>query len=258
MADLSDLNTPRLLGKKTAKIIRGLPVLGKYTLALPTSPPVCDYGLALKHLGRMANDKLGDCTCAAVGHAIQTWTSLTEPDEVVVSDDDIISLYAKSCGYVPGDPLSDNGGVASDVLKYWYQNPVDGHSLSGFASIRPGNRASIRDAIYLFGVCYIGVQLPLMAQYQDVWNVSPDATLKGDDAVGSWGGHAIPIVAYDQDTLTCITWGAFKKMSWNWLDAYCDEAYGLLSRDWLNTTGNAPPGFSFDTLAADMQAIKAG
>ena len=86
----------------------------------------------------------------------------------------------------------------------------------------------------------------------------PDKSLSGNYAPGSWGGHAIPIVDYDQDGATCITWGALKKMSWNWLDVYCDEAYGLLSRDWLHASGNAPPGFDFDTLSKDMQFIKGG
>lgn len=244
-----------LLGKKKAKFLLGLPAMGKYTLHMPSSPPVADYSVALKNLGQMGNDKLGNCTCAAVGHAIQTWTSLTRAEQDIVLDETIIDLYAKSCGYVPGDQYTDNGGIASDVLKYWYQHPIVGHSLSGFAAIRPGNRATTRDAIYLFGVAYIGVQLPLTAQSGE-WDISPDNPLKGNDAPGSWGGHAIPLVAYDQDTLTCITWGKLKKMSWDWLDAYMDEGFGLLSKDWINTAGNAPPGFDWDTLAADMQAIR--
>lgn len=208
------------LGKKQAKLLKGLPALGKYTLSLPASPPEADYSVGLKHLGQMANDSLGDCTIAAVGHAIQTWTSLTKPEEVVLSDATIIDRYAKWCGYVPGDPNTDMGGVATDVLRSWYQNPIEGHSLSGFASIRPGNRASIRDAVYLFGVAYIGVQLPLAAQ-NGAWDISPGALLTDDNAVGSWGGHAIPIVAYDAETVRFITWGKFKDASWSWLDAYC-------------------------------------
>lgn len=249
-------DTLPLLGKTAPKVLRGLPAMGKYTLHLPASPPSADYSGSLKALGEMGNDKLGDCTCAAVGHAIQTWTSLTQPEEVIVPDSSIIQLYENACGYVPTDPFSDNGGAATDVLKYWYQNPVNGHSLSGFAGIRPGNRSSIRDAVYLFGVAYVGVQLPIAAQ-KGIWDISPDAQLTGVYQPGSWGGHAIPIVAYDQDTLTCITWGALKQMSWAWADAYMDEGYGLLSRDWITASGTAPPGFDFDTLSADMQSIRA-
>lgn len=247
-----------LLGKKAAKMLRGLPALGKYTLTLPSSPPAANYSLKIAQLGNMGNDKLGDCTCAAVGHAIQTWTSLTQPTETVISDQQIIELYSAACGYVPGDQYTDQGGVASEVLRYWYNHPIDGHhALSGFAGIRPGNRATTRDAIYLFGVAYIGIQLPLAAQ-KDIWDVSPDIALTGEHAPGSWGGHAIPLVAYDQDSLTCITWGKLKTMSWSFLDAYMDEGYGLLSKDWIDSSGHAPPGFDFDQLSLDMQSIRAG
>jgi hypothetical protein len=244
------------LGKKAAKVIRGLPALGKYTLHMATSPPAADYSTGLKNLGEMGNDKLGDCTCAAVGHAIQTWTSLTSV-ETAIPDVDIINFYAASCGYVIGDPNTDGGGVATDVLKYWYQNPLHGHALAGFAAIRPGNRASIRDSVYLFGVAYLGVQLPITAQ-NGPWDVDPDSDLSGDEKPGSWGGHAIPIVKYDQDGVTFISWGKFKPASWNWVDAYMDEGYALLSKDWITKSGNAPPGFDFDTLTADMATIRAG
>ncbi len=253
---MTDQTLP-LLGKKKAKYLRGLPAMGKYTLHMEKSPPEADYTGGLTNIGQMGNDKLGDCTCAAVGHAIQTWTGMTDKADTILSDKAIVDLYAKTCGYVDGDPNTDNGGVAADVLSYWYKNPIEGHSLSGFAAIRPGNRATARDAIFLFGVAYIGVQLPLAAQSGE-WDVSPDDHLKGDKAPGSWGGHAIPLVAYDKDSLTCITWGALKKMSWAWLDAYMDEGFGLLSKDWINSSGCAPPGFDFATLAADMQSIRSG
>lgn len=244
-----------LLGKKKAKFLLGLPAMGKYTLHMPSSPMKVDYSCSLTHLGQMGNDKLGNCTCAAVGHIIQTWTAETDADEVILSDATIIDLYAKWCGYVPGDTYTDNGGVASDVLRSWYQHPVEGHSISGFAAIRPGNRATIRDAIYLFGAAYLGVELPLSAQTGE-WDRAADGPLTGNDAPGSWGGHAIPAIAYDQDSLTCITWGKLKKMSWNWLDAYMDEGFGCLSKDWINSSGRSPPGFDFDVLTADMQAIR--
>ena len=243
------------LGKLQAKHLRGLPTFGHYAAQVPTAPASVINSDKLRHLGQMANDQLGDCTCAAVGHAIQLWTSRTQPAEVVLSDNDIVDFYARTCGYVRGDPLSDNGGIASDVLAAWYKTPLDGHGLAGFANIRPGNRADIRAGIWLFGVVYIGVQLPLAAQSGE-WDLMPDKSLSGNYAPGSWGGHAIPIVDYDQDGATCITWGALKKMSWAWLDAYCDEAYALLSRDWLDQAGHSPANFDFAALQADMLAIR--
>lgn len=242
------------LGKLDAKFLKGLPVLGLYTAQLPPPPPTVQYSTALKQLGAMANTTIGDCTCAAIGHAIQLWTSRAS-SETVIPDDTIIDLYSRVSGYVRGDENTDNGAVASEVLLYWYKNPIAGHALSGFASIRPGNRTSIRDAIYLFGVCYLGVQLPLTAQHGD-WILPEGQALTGDWERGSWGGHAIPACDYDQDTLTVISWGKLVKVSWNWLDAFCDEAYGLLSKDWMEQSGSSPPGFDWLALQGDMNSLR--
>lgn len=244
------------LGKKTAKLIKGLPALGSYTLHLKASPPEADYSLAIKRRPLFGNDKLGDCTCAQGAHAIQLWTSLTQENETVLTDKAVIDFYSKTCGYVVGDQYTDSGGILADVLKYWYLNGYDGHKLAGFASIRPGNRASVRDSIYLFGAVSLGLQLPLTVQNATFWDVSPDVPLTGNAEPGSWGGHAALGVAYTPDYLLIYTWDKFIKATWSWVDRYMDEAFALLSPDWINLSGNAPPGFDLASLQADMQAIK--
>lgn len=72
---------------------------------------------------------------------------------------------------------------------------------------------------------------------------------------GSWGGHAVPILAYDSRTLTCITWGAKKRMTWGFFARYCDESYAPLSLDWLNAQGKTPEGLDLDALQADLTQI---
>ncbi len=243
------------LGKLDAKFLKGLPAFGAFTTQLPLPPPAIKYSTALQRLGTMANDRIGDCTCAAIGHAIQLWTSLTST-ETVVSDAVIVDLYSKVSGYVPGDSNTDNGAVASDVLLYWYKNPVVNHALGGFASIRPGNRTSIRDAIYINGICYLGVQLPMTAQHGD-WILPEGQELVGEWEVGSWGGHAIPACDYDENGVTVISWGKLLKVGWTWLDAYMDEGYALLSKDWLTQSGKSPPGFDWQELQDDMNSLRA-
>ncbi len=243
------------LGKLDAKFIKGLPALGVYTQHLPPPPPAITYSLTLRNLGMMANNVTGDCTCAACGHAIQVWTSMNS-NETVVPDASILEMYSKISGYVPGDPNTDNGAVASEVLLYWYKNPLANHALSGFASIRPGNRTSIRDAIYLFGICYLGVQMPLSAQHANRWELPQNQELTGDWEPGSWGGHAIPACDYDEYGLTVISWGKLIKVDWSWLDAYMDEGYGLLSKDWMTQLDNSPPGFNWAALQDDMNSLR--
>lgn len=246
------------LGKLPAKKLLGLPAISKYTVTLPSPPPSCYNSTKLANLGLMGNDAIGDCTAAGVGHAIQTWTSLTRSAEVTLSDSVIINLYSKVSGYIPGEPMTDNGAVASDVLRYWYNNPndVDGHRLVAFASVKPGDKMNIMHTIWMCGVCYTGIQLPLTAQSGN-WEVAQGASIQtGDSAAGSWGGHCVSIVDYDANGLTCITWGSLKKMSWSFFNSYCDESYAILSPDWIEDSGRAPPGFDLPQLMLDMQALR--
>jgi len=248
--------TSRKLGKLPPRHDARTLMLAKYTVALPPPPAAVDWSRKLSALGMMKNDTLGDCTCAAIGHVIQTWTSQTT-GEAIIPDAQIVELYERACGYDPSDPDSDQGGVEIDVLNYWRKSGVDGpngpHSLDAFAAVARRHHADVKDAVWLFGGAYIGLALPLSAQSQEVWNVPAGGT-SGDGAPGSWGGHAVPAIAYDAGGLTCITWGALKRMTWAFWDAYCDEAYACLSKDWA--AARAPSGFDWAALDADLGGFK--
>jgi hypothetical protein len=46
-------------------------------------------------------------------------------------------------------------------------------------------------------------------------------------------------------------------MTWSFLDAYCDEAYALLSiDDWMHEDRKAPNGLDLVTLRRDLAQIK--
>ena len=242
------------LGKQTAHHDKRVPMLSKYTGGLPTPPTKVDYTAKITNLGMMLNDKLGDCTCAAVGHCVQEWTAEAQKQQVIIPDQTILQLYETVGHYNPNNPNSDRGAIELNVLNYWLANPVAGNQLSAFAALEPHNHQEIQDAVYIFGNCYIGLALPLSAQTQTVWTVPPGGAV-GQGAPGSWGGHAVPIVAYDQRGLTCITWGELKRMTWQFWNAYCDEAYGLLSPDWVNAN-KCPAGFNWQQLETDMGDLR--
>ena len=102
--------------------------------------------------------------------------------------------------------------------------------------------------------------LPISAQTQQVWSVPPGGPT-GDGKPGSWGGHAVPVMGYDSHGLTVITWGAPKVMTWQFWAAYCDEAYAVLSMDFLKADPNnpndpvSPNGFDLAALQADLKAV---
>jgi hypothetical protein len=112
----------------------------------------------------------------------------------------------------------------------------------------------VRVAVKLFGNCYVGLALPLSAEGEDAWTV-PAGGAYGDGSPGSWGGHCVPIVAYSPLTLTCITWGQRLKMSWNFFEDYCDEAYAVLTHDWIEANGLSPSQFNLAQLSKDLAAL---
>lgn len=243
------------LGKRHPRHDPRVPMLARYTTALPSAPPSVEYQTKVTDWPMMMNDRLGDCTCAAVGHVIEQWTTYSGRP-VVLSDQQVEQLYEIVGGYNPADPNTDGGAVEVDVLNYWLNSGVFGHPLDAYAALELQNHNEVMDAVYWFGNCYIGVALPISAQTQDVWAVPPGGA-NGPGAVGSWGGHAVPVVAYDARGLVVITWGQPKRMTWQFWDTYCDEAYALLSTDWTSAEVS-PAGFNYQQLTADIQAIKSG
>ena len=250
MADHSRMKLgrrPKRLDPRTLK-------MAKYLAAAPLTPPAAvDYTRGVTDWGMMLNAEFGCCTIAAVGHAVQAWTNCATGRETTVPDSTILEYYEKWDGYNPSDPSTDQGGVELDVLNKWRQQKFAANILDAYAAIDPKKQQEVQLAIWLFGGAYIGIELPIRAQTQDVWDV-PES-LGPDDEPGSWGGHAVFVVGYDATGVTLITWGAPKKATWAWISKYCDEAYALISEDWLETIGISPSGFDLAQLAADLALV---
>ena len=199
------------------------------------------------------NDGLGDCVIAAEAHMINQWTRYAAK-EVFPTGQDVLKVYERVAGYVPGDPSTDNGTDPLSALQDWRKNGLAGRKIIAYMSVDKSNLTEIFQAIMLFGSLFTGLQLPISAQGQNAWTV-PSGGAFGDGSPGSWGGHMVPIFAASPKTFTCETWGQPLKMSRNFFWNYVDEAWVVLSQDWLNATGNAPSGFNMAQLRADLAAL---
>jgi len=127
--------------------------------------------------------------------------------------------------------------------------------------LEPKNDGQVRDAVYLFGACYIGVSLPDFAVKKNTdflsipWVVPPKGAV-GDAAPNPHNGHCIPAVAYDSRNVYVVTWGALKSMTWQFYETYMDEAYAVLSPDWISAKmKTSPSGFKMAALQADLSAV---
>jgi len=201
----------------------------------------------------LLNNSLGDCVPAAMAHTLQQ-VSFFAGNPVIPTDDQVLTMYEKIGGYVPGDPATDNGAFMLDALKYWRNTGVAGHKILAFVQVDPLNLHQVRQAIYLFGSVFAGLQLPISAQGQDIWTV-PQGGAYLDGSPGSWGGHCVPIMAMSPESLTCVTWGQKLKMSHNFLRDYCDELYAVVSSDWMNKAGLSPGGFNLQQLENDLRGL---
>ena len=261
------MSKARKLGKKPARFDARTLKLAKYfTAALPPAPEAAGYVDKVNRWGMMLNDQIGDCTVAAAGHMIEQWTAYSRTFEFVPSDAAILRAYQAVSGYVPGNPSTDNGAYLLDVLNYWRKTGVAKHKVKAFAQVNPRDHEEIKQAIRLFGNCYIGLGLPVSAQntriaenHLPVWEV-PKTGTTGDGTAWSWGGHAVPLVGYRETPagrrgLMAVSWGELFDVTFSFLDAYCDEAYAVVSMDWIKASGMSPSGFDMQQLLADLQAI---
>jgi hypothetical protein len=252
------------LGKRTPRVDPKTLRLGDYIIPgapLPTPPASIDWDRVVPagDWPMLGNDAAGDCTCAAAGHLIHAWTANSRAIPVVLDATKVLGEYSAITGYNPSDPSTDQGAVELDVLNHWRSHGFAGEQLAAYVAVSPRNHGHVRLALDLFGGVYVGLALPESAQRMNVWSVPAAGTHPGtpwgDGTPGSWGGHAVAVLAYDRLGLTCVTWGSLKRMTWSFWDTYCDEAYALLAPDWINAVGRAPSGFDVAALRADLARL---
>lgn len=262
---MSDTYPAMKLGKLPPKIDARTLKLSSYlsVTALPPIPAASDWTKKVSSWGVMMNDQLGDCAIASPGHAIMAMSSnsLGKPD--VVTDAEVVAAYSAITGYVPGNPSTDNGTVMLDMLKYWQQVGIANNKTAAYVSIDPKDPAQIRAGIHLFGGVQFGVQLPKAAQAQvdagQPWTGPIDPRqARGQWAPGSWGGHAIPGLKYDDKGVYVVTWGKIQLMTWTFIADYADEAYVVVDPEWFAPDGVSPSGIDLWTLWNDLMAVTDG
>jgi hypothetical protein len=248
-------HTKVLLGKGPAPI--GPP---KYPMAryvddavLPGPPPIIDYTRGITNWGMMLNDQLGCCVIAAKFHALQAFI-MSEIDKSVrqeligtihPSDSLILRYYEDWAGYVDGNQKTDNGMQISAALEDWVKQKLAGYELLGYAQPSPSNLLHINQTLNLFGAVDIGLQLPACWQNAKVWDAEPNV-----DTPGSWGGHDVVILRHSPGLYKVVTWGYLQDLTEDGFQWACDEAHGLVQKNFV-----PPPGFNLSLLLKDRAAI---
>jgi hypothetical protein len=234
-------------------------LLAGCTLKAP--PKSADWTKGMpKNLGMMLNDTLGDCTCAAVYHAIQVWTFntgkiVTEPDS------DVEKLYIMACGYNPRVPGEGPGGNEQHVLTYLMEQGAPlgpkgatRHKIAAFVEVDPRNLDDVKWTINDCGLAYIGFNVPQSVQPPgemppSVWEYVPDQS-------NIIGGHAVILAGYDDAGARVISWGQYYTMTWEFFAHFVDEVYAIADANWVEKKKTTPGGMTMEELEAQMQALK--
>ena len=214
--------------------------------AFATSPvpkPPAEVSLIHTDWPMALNDKLGDCTIAGALHVNQAGNVIAAEPWTYCGDDEVDSTYM---GLTGGQ---DTGLLLPQVLNPWHMGPFLGQPPNGgFASVRPKNTNTMKQAIWIFGNAYCAVDLPMPAQEQFRPDGSGVWTLTGTDAdYQIEGGHCIVAVAYTAEGIWFITWGGVVLATWEWWFTYGVQAYAVVPPGFVARGGDAR-GFSLHAM----------
>lgn len=237
------------------KLVKLVSIASYMNLAeLPKAPPSHSWSTPVGSWPMYDNDLIGDCTAAGYAHMEQCWSKNAGGEYVEPPIDQVVDFYKATSGY-DGTPATDQGADEITVLNYARKVGMAGHKIQAYGGVNPLDAAIVNLSIYLFGGLYLGLALPVTAQNQTTWSVV-DA---GDDSMpGSWGGHCVPVLDYFANgDLLCVTWGTTLQMTRAFFEKYTDQAYALLSPNWLNARGISPSGFDDARLDSDLETLAA-
>jgi hypothetical protein len=193
---------------------------------LPPPPLVIGrFNLFPQQWGMLGNSDYGDCVFAGADHETMLLAAYAGHPVPPFTDGTALTDYAAVTGFKVTDPSTDNGTDVQAAASYRQKTGiVDAHGnrykTGIYAALRVGDLNEIAQAVYLFGCCGIGVNLPSSAEDQfnagEPWSIVPHDTADG--------GHYIPCVGRNsRGNFLIVTWGRLQAVEPAWLQANMDE-----------------------------------
>ena len=214
-------------------------------------PARYDWGSRIKpnhNWGDYGNLKLSNCTFATAAHAIIIWKSYKSEKVYRPSVKNIIDDYGKLILDRRSDAtlqsLLNKGGKpleARKVLSHWRKKGIDGHKIVAYAKLPFSNKKvqkeEVKRVIYLYGGCFIGINIPrsVEKQWQEnkVWKVIKRVQPR-DPRKRLWFSHAFLATGYNEKELKVITFGKEETITWEFFAKYVDEAYAIFDEKFIS------------------------
>lgn len=216
-------------------------VFGHYDVIAPTSWLI------------LGNASYSDCTIAGAMHATMLWNRIANR-QVTFTEADALDDYRDACGYIIGDPSTDNGGDMVTVAKYWRDVGMRDdtgarHKIAAYLQIDAANLDHVDAACYLFGAIGLGVSLPDSAETQ--FDHGQPWHLVVNDLATDY--HYVPCVGKAINRKV-VTWGALQDAEEPWLVTNLKEAIAYISLEDM-TNGKTIEGFDIAQLQSDLAAL---
>jgi hypothetical protein len=233
-------------GKKPAKRLRKCCPLSSYLhMNQAQYPAVKAWERPIEYL-MLGNDSVGDCTVAGHYHLRMNWNAVAHAGTPLVpTTQQALADYSAITGYNPDDPNTDQGANMPDVLAFYKDK---------YATIDVQNIEQAKAALFLFGGLYIGFNVPqsmadqLNSGQDPDWSYSPNDKPSGE-------GHCVVPLGYGRDGLALCSWGKIYRTSWDFWLAWVDEAYCIVSQEWIKQSGTSPSGLDLNGLLADLSSL---
>jgi hypothetical protein len=206
------------------------------------------------------NNALGDCTIAGVGHMYGAWTQYGHGTEAVFDDSQIQLVYSRVGGYNPDDPSTDQGCVMGQVLADQQEHGITDtagrlHKVAGYAAFgNPHDETLLGQVLDVFGSVYVGCNVQQQME-QAFAAGQPWDWVPGDEVIG---GHAICLqrrLGSGNAPLEYVTWGALQPATKNFQAYAVEEAWAVVTEDWVRTNGTTVEGLDLQQLLSDMRYV---
>ncbi len=248
------LAEPYKLGKAPAKNDIRTARLEFFMGGLPEPPPASSgrNRALMASCDMLGNDQYGDCVVADDGHRLELWTKLTPQagDDVDITAAETIAFYQQA-SIALNHSSADAGLVMLDYNKWRMVTPWRNRRFYGFGTVDHFNHKAIKQLIIAFNAIALGILLPSTAQSQPApggtWSI---VSRDGAGRPGSWGGHDVPAIDYDEGGVYVLTWGGVQYVRWDFFDYYTDESYAIIPTEPV-------PGFDLYGFVTYLKSIGA-
>ena len=248
------------LGKRQAVVDTRIPTVSAHFTILPRPPMQSNWGAAVGSWGMLKNDLVGDCVIAAIGHAVQQFTTYAG-NPLEMSDAEALTTYSDITGFDPTKPETDNGTVVlgrHGALNHWFNNGISvGGKLNkpkAFLTLRTTKPSEWRSAISIFGGILVGLQFP-----ENLFSQKEIPFFWSDHSGVSAGGHEVWINSYlyatDTYVYDLVSWGRTYRVTEEFLLKTADEMVVVYDPASLTARGVDAAGLDEATLLNNMQAL---